>query len=377
MFIHHARLDHLLVPAQYFSPEQHRRELERLFLPSWHLLATTAELPRHGDFLTVDLFGRPVLVRNFHGDIRAFLNVCAHRHCLLTHAPRGNDPRFRCQYHGWEYTKEGHTGRIPDAGCFRPFDRDNARLTTLPTESCGQLIFVRLKDEGPSLAEFLGPYHAYCAESFAPPFREAWRWEGCYEANWKVPIENSLESYHVPCLHGKTFGRFPPEEKCEHELTEQYTWFKTRDESFGNRFQSWFARRLGVPSTLIYEQHHVHPHMTFASLDVFRLVQVVYPTSPTTCRQKVWLFTARGHRPGWMRKILGRLIAPVVTVVTRQIVFEDRAIYPDIQRGLEASRSRGVIGTREERVYVFQKYVLDRCGVPPSSVEPSLRQSRF
>ena len=150
-----------------------------------------------------------------------------------------------------------------------------------------------------------------------------------------------------------------------------------RDESFGNRFQSWFARRLGVPSTLIYEQHHVHPHMTFASLDVFRLVQVVYPTSPTTCRQKVWLFTARGHRPGWMRKILGRLIAPVVTVVTRQIVFEDRAIYPDIQRGLEASRSRGVIGTREERVYVFQKYVLDRCGVPPSSVEPSLRQSRF
>lgn len=33
-----------------------------------------------------------------------------------------------------------------------------------------------------------------------------------------------------------------------------------------------------------------------------------------------------------------------------------------MQRGLEASPHRGVIGTREERIYVFQKYVLDTCG---------------
>jgi hypothetical protein len=66
----------------------------------------------------------------------------------------------------------------------------------------------------------------------------------------------------------------------------------------------------------------------------------------------------------------------VVTAVTRQIVLEDRAIYPDVQRGLEASRSRGVIGTREERVYVFQRYVRDRCGLLAASVEPNVRHAK-
>ena len=34
--------------------------------------------------------------------------------------------------------------------------------------------------------------------------------------------ENSLESYHIPCLHQKTFGVLPPEETSDHDLTERY-----------------------------------------------------------------------------------------------------------------------------------------------------------
>jgi choline monooxygenase len=59
MFIHQNRLEHLLTPVQYFSAEQHQLEMEPLLLPSWHLLATTADLPKDGDFVTLDLFGRP------------------------------------------------------------------------------------------------------------------------------------------------------------------------------------------------------------------------------------------------------------------------------------------------------------------------------
>ncbi len=106
--------------------------------------------------------------------------------------------------------------------------------------------------------------------------------------------------------------------------------------------------------------------MTFTSMDVFRLVMTFVPTSPTACRHKAWLFTARGHQPGWLQRALGRLMALVVTAITRKVVLEDRAVYADVQRGLEASGFRGAIGTREERVYVFQKYVQDRCGAAPA-----------
>jgi choline monooxygenase len=363
MFIHQNRLEHLLTPAQYFSPQQHQLELERLFLPSWHLLATKAEMPNDGDFITLDLFGRPLLLRNFEGDIRAFLNVCAHRHCLLTHRPRGNDSRFRCQYHGWEYNKEGRAARIPDARCFRPWDRENARLKTYRTETCGELIFVCLQDDGPSLAEYLGPYHSYCAENYTAPFRHYWTWDSHYDSNWKILIENSLETYHVPYLHRKTFRNSPAEEKCEHELSERYTWFKMRDDSAAVRFQGWYVRQLGMPSTCHYAQHHLHPHMTLASMDAYHAVQVVFPTSATTCHHKLWLFTARGDNPGPVRRALGTLLAPVITVIARQVIIEDKAIYSDVQRGLDASTFRGALGIREERVYVFQKYVLDRCGL--------------
>jgi phenylpropionate dioxygenase-like ring-hydroxylating dioxygenase large terminal subunit len=362
MFINQNRLEHLLKPAQYFSAEQHQLELERLFLPSWHLLASKADLPKNGDFLTIELFGQPLILRNFDGDYRAFINVCAHRHCLLTHKPRGNDPRFVCQYHGWEYNKEGRTGRIPDARCFRPWDRENAHLKTVRTELCGDLIFICLEKDGPSLADHLGPYFGRFAQSFASPYRQAWTSDETSPANWKVFIENSLESYHVPVVHQKTFGTLPPESACEHTLTDRHTWYRTASESLG--FLGWCAKRFGLPETRTYEHHNIHPNLNFSCLDGVQLLMAVFPTSPTTCRHRVCLFTVRGENPSWLGEVFGWLMAQVAILYVRQVNKEDTALYPDIQRGLEASTFRGVIGTREERVYAFQKYVVDRCSAP-------------
>lgn len=361
MFIHKNQLEHLLTPAHYISPEQHQLEVERIFLPGWHCVATRADLPRHGDFLTLDLFGQPLQIRNIDGEIHAFLNVCAHRHCLLTHLPRGNDPRFRCQYHGWEYTKDGCTGRIPDAGAFRPFDRENARLKKFRTATAGELVFVSLADDGPSLAEYLGRYYEFFLEFGDGSYRQAWKWDATYDANWKIPLENSLESYHVPCLHSKTFGGLPREENCAHELDERFTTFRFRDPSWQNRLQAWWVRRLGLPADLDYMHHHLHPNVTFVKLAVLRMVHVIWPTSPTSCRHLAWTFTARGHRPGLVRRISAAVLSPITVFFARQVTLEDRGIFADVQKGLEASVHRGVIGTREERIFLFQKYVLDKC----------------
>ena len=49
MYVHRNQLQHLLKPEHYFSEAQYRGEMERLFLPAWHLVATRAELARPGD----------------------------------------------------------------------------------------------------------------------------------------------------------------------------------------------------------------------------------------------------------------------------------------------------------------------------------------
>jgi choline monooxygenase len=126
----------------------------------------------------------------------------------------------------------------------------------------------------------------------------------------------------------------------------------------------WCARRFGLAATRTYEHHNIHPNLNFSCLDGVHLLMTVFPTSPTTARHRACLFTIRGENPSWMRALLGWLTAWVAILYVREVNKEDTALYPAIQRGLEASTFRGVLGTREERVYVFQKYVLDRCGAP-------------
>ena len=363
MYLHKNQLRHLLAPQAYFSPEQYRREMGRLFLPGWHAVAVRSDMPRDGDFLTFELFGRPLVLWNIEGKVRAFLNVCAHRHCTLTGAARGSSERLRCQYHGWEYRPDGRTAKIPDAGCFRPFDRDSARLHPFRAETAGELVFVSLADDPPPLREYLGPFYDFCVESFAPPFRFAWRWDAHYPANWKPPVENSLEAYHVACVHPKSFGTAPPEETTEHTLEPGYSILRTPEPpGLVQGIQNWLVRRLGAKPENFYVHRLLHPNLIFISMDIFRMVQVFLPTSPTTSRHLIYLFTLRGRRGGPFAHLVYRLLRLLTVWITRKIVREDQTVFAPLQRGLEASPYPGVLGTVEERVYVFQDFIRRTCG---------------
>lgn len=361
MFINKNQLRHLLTPEHYVSETQYRDELEHLFGPAWHLVGTMRDLARPGNFITLDLLGHPLLVRNMDGTLRAFLNVCSHRHCRITNRRRGSSPRLRCQYHGWEYTAEGRTARIPDAQSFRPFDRENSCLKTFRVATCGALVFVNLIDDGPTLDEFLGPNHALWLESFGSDYQLAGAWSREFPCNWKVVVENSLESYHIPCVHPKTFGRYPREELCAHVLDERFTTFRADRsnlrENLTRRIRRWGLRRLGAAATFTYEHQNIHPHLTFSGGDFHRIAMVVYPLSSTTCRYSYYAFSLRGARGGPLAPVLAPLLRTIVARATRRVFLEDASIYASVQQGLAASPHPGVIGTREERIYAFQDYV--------------------
>jgi phenylpropionate dioxygenase-like ring-hydroxylating dioxygenase large terminal subunit len=378
MFTNQHHLRHVLRPDQYTSEEQYRTELRQLFLPAWHPIAALAEIPQPGDFLTLDLLETPILLRNFGGELRAFRNVCPHRHSLLTDRPRGHSDTLRCQYHGWEYDREGHTGRIPDARAFRPWDREHACLQSFRVATCGDLVFINLSDNSLSLRDWLEPvWDAW--QSYGGAYRHALTWEQDFPCNWKVVLENSLESYHIPQVHPTTFKDFAPEENVWHELTPRFSSFRTippRD--FAARAMDWLTRRLGQPITGEYWHRVLHPHTTGSSLDVFQMMQCVFPTGPRTCRYRSILFTLRGRRAGPFAWACYKFLRWTSTMVSRKVFDEDATIYRGVQRGLEASPHRGVIGTREERVHAFQEYVDRECGAAgelPSLNGPDARET--
>jgi len=366
MFQHQHSLRHLLRPEHYCSESHFQLEIEKLFHPAWQFVAAKSELPKHGDFLTLELFGRPILIRNSAGHYLAYENICSHRHCLLTNIDFGNQPQLRCQYHGWEYDDEGRTAKIPDAKCFRPWDRENSRLNMFRLESCGDLLFVSRNPDIVSLRDWLDPFYEETAEAFsAPMWKMTYVWEYDCDSNWKVPAENTLESYHVPALHQKFFGDFlPSEEASEHLLNERYTALTYDGTSKLEQLQARLNRWLGGKPTLKYLHRHIHPNTILVSTDTINYALMYMPTSPTTVRIRVRMFAIRGTRRRPLASCVSWLAWRIAKSKTLQVHTEDRDVYAAQQSGLERSRHPGVIGSREERIYVFQKYILESLGLP-------------
>jgi hypothetical protein len=75
----------------------------------------------------------------------------------------------------------------------------------------------------------------------------------------------------------------------------------------------------------------------------------------------VWVFGPGGTRRNTWAWLVRTIMRRGVVFETRRVLGEDAAVMGDVQKGLEASVHRGVIGTREERVWAFQRFVVDAC----------------
>lgn len=367
MFVHKEQLEYQLSPSDYFSEAMHRAELERLLLPAWHPLALTDDFATDGDFRTFDLLGRPLLVRRDGGVIRAYLNVCSHRHCVLTEAARGHSEKLACQYHGWEYAPGGQVSRVPDGGCFRPFDRENARLHSFDVETCGSLVFVRLVPGGDDLRTTLGADYDRIAAGFARPYACNWTYDRDFDCNWKIPVENTVETYHLPWIHPSTLGGFGliPEEAQKHYLQDRSTTlvYQLDPASEPVRTQRRVVRWLGGPATHDQYVHlHVFPNLVFTFTDLFIYAQVYLPVTPTRSRTLAWMFSLDGPRRNPFARLIARLAARHGARSNEAIQREDASVFSSLQRGLAASPFRGCIGTREERIWCFHDHLRRACG---------------
>lgn len=101
--------------SAYLDPEFARLESERLWTRVWQVACREEELPRPGNFVTVDIANESFLVvRSEDNAIRAFHNVCTHRGRKLVEAVSGRAPKFVCGFHAWMFDSNGECVHIPD-----------------------------------------------------------------------------------------------------------------------------------------------------------------------------------------------------------------------------------------------------------------------
>lgn len=190
------------LPARFYtSNEIFEEELEKIFYSKWIYVACEADLPNHGDYITLKIGTRSFfLQRGQGGEVRGFYNVCRHRGHELLSGERGNRKGISCPYHNWTYDLSGKLLRA--RGMDMDFPKENFGLNPIEVAVIGGLIYVCLSKPAPDdigivrnlLTPYLAPYQASktkiaCQKDII---------EAC---NWKLVIENNRECLHCDTNH--------------------------------------------------------------------------------------------------------------------------------------------------------------------------------
>ena len=207
------RAPHALPAWVYSHPEMTRLEIERVLLPSWQIVAHVSALKKSGDFATLDLGPESVFViRDREGTIRGFHNVCRHRGARLVDGQGTCPTSVTCPYHGWSYRHDGSLMGMPVRESFPDLDRSQNGLRPIKVDVAFGFVFVAIKGNPPpvrdvwgDLADELTPYRFADMEPLSPISVEHWN------VDWKIVMDNYLESYHVPIGHPGLNRMFTPD----------------------------------------------------------------------------------------------------------------------------------------------------------------------
>jgi phenylpropionate dioxygenase-like ring-hydroxylating dioxygenase large terminal subunit len=373
MFAAKGALAPALPPAAYGDPAFFAREAARVFgvgvdgvrrfvpgAPVWHLAGTTFQLAKAGDYVSTDVVGVPVLVRNVGDRLAAFVNVCLHRQSVLELPGCGHRDELRCRYHGWEYDGDGKLAKLPDGPSFRGFKVGDRRLAALRVQTYGPLVFVTGSPAAPALREWLAPMADDLARFYERPLVPIGTRTFEADVNWKIVVENSVESYHVPSIHPGTFRDYRAEELHDHRITGEYTRYADLEPmttTRSGRAAALLSRVLMRDADQARFRHaHFFPNLLFYFGELYCDVAVVMPLSATRMRHTSFAFAPDGLR--------SRALAPIRDLWSKtmwwyggKVFREDGAAWRGVQAGVRAAGEAGVLSAREERVAAFQWYI--------------------
>ncbi|RDL43050.1 Rieske (2Fe-2S) protein [Marinomonas piezotolerans] len=188
----------------YNDPHMFRIDMEEIFQKEWLFVGMTSELPKRGDYITVEIGQNPVLViRDADGSINAFHNTCRHRGSRICTEHRGKVANLVCPYHQWTYDLKGNL-LFAGTEMGDSFDKQAHGLKKAHCKTAGGFIFVSLAKEAPQggdFDEFLATLEEYMAPYDVENTKLAAESNMYERANWKLVLENNRECYHCSGNH--------------------------------------------------------------------------------------------------------------------------------------------------------------------------------
>ncbi len=362
---HGSAAAHALPAWVYAHPGLEPLEIERILATCWQIVCHLNSVPRAGAYLVFDLAGESIIVlRGRDGELRAFHNTCRHRGARLLDGS-GNCPgQLTCPYHGWSYRQDGRLVGVPMRESFADLDRRSHDLRPVKVDIAFGFVFVCLRGEPPPvervwgpLAAELAPYRTSDMVPLGPITQEVW------PVDWKLAMDNYLESYHVPVGHPGLNRMFTPDyddQATVPGVARGLSWLKEQESSRWS--ERLYQRLVGRAATHLPESlrrcWRFYSFLPNLGIDVFPeqmdFFQVL-PAGPGKCVIRSGLFGLPDDRREMrvLRYLGGR--------INNAVNDEDRRLCTRVQRGLASSSYEpGPLSGVERSMFEFHELLRAR-----------------
>ena len=193
---------------EYIDASIANTEKKIIFEESPICLGTAALVPNQGDWFTVDIGDKSILiVRNNKTEISAYLNICSHRGAKLVEGSGTKAYAFKCPYHSWVYNLDGELKARPRENAFDEINKDQCSLQKFELDNHQGFLWLimdkKAKNKHSSnkadLNELLidydfNKYQHFKSIKIYP------------KLNWKLAVDTFLELYHIDELHTKSLA---------------------------------------------------------------------------------------------------------------------------------------------------------------------------
>lgn len=357
-----------LCDEQAFADEQQRLR------PHWTFVGFTADLAKHNDWIRADLWGRSIFIQNFDGELRGFVNSCAHRQFPIRNEETGNGP-VRCPFHHWVYDKTGKAIGVPmSKDLFGGTPKTiGALLTTVDVDTCGSLVFARMPapDSAPSLAAFLGPAAPivkFLTQGADHPISDAVE----ISANWRLSVHMSLDDYHLVAVHPSTFGKggyLKADMPHYYRFGAHSSYFTEGSPDEIDVMSKACADGTYVPSG--YRIFSIFPNLSVIQIGEMRHWYTVVMAHQPLARDRALIrssfFEAPYRKPaGTLARLASAPLRPFRNFFFRfylqRVLREDNRICEQYQRVVGQTRDLPRLGAHEERIAWFENTYRDLVG---------------
>jgi choline monooxygenase len=191
------------LPSRFYTDSATFEQVRSGFSGNWHFAAHLSQLEEFNIIPLQHLEGllREPLLLTKGEHTRCISNVCTHRGMLVANEPCKTSV-LQCPYHGRTFGLDGSFRNMPEFEQVEGFPSAADDLTEFPLAEWRGLLFSTL--DGTDCERWLAPLAERIGWMPVADFKHDPTRDREYEidANWALYVDNYLEGFHIPFVHG-------------------------------------------------------------------------------------------------------------------------------------------------------------------------------